>query len=165
MINKKSWFFEEFEINEGRSLAIQIKSLLESRQTQYQKLEVYDTVPFGNMLVLDGVIQLTEFDNFAYHEMLAHIPMIAHPNPETVLIAGGGDGGVLFELLKHSFVKEIVLCDIDAEVIEISKKYFSRFSRSFDDIRAKIVIQDVNLYLEDINTKFDVICIDSTDPI
>lgn len=162
---QKQWFTEEFEIEKGRCLTIEVKSLLESRQSQFQKIDMYDTVPFGKMLVLDGVIQLTEFDNFAYHEMIAHVPLNAHPNPRKVLIVGGGDGGAVFEVLRHQQVEEVVLCDIDQEVVKISQKYFPEFAKALADKRCKVVIDDAAKYVASKENYFDVICVDSSDPI
>ncbi len=159
------WFEENYENEYGRNLRVAIKDVLEIRQSQYQKIEMYETVAFGKMLVLDGVIMLTEYDNYAYHEMIAHVPMISHKNPQRVLIVGGGDGGTLTEILKHANVKEIVLCEIDEEVINISKKYFTSFADSFNNNKVSLIIEDAAKYLATKKDYFDIICVDSSDPI
>jgi len=119
-------FRENYAAFGGMWSTIAIKDLLVSHQSPYQKIEVYETVPFGRMLTIDGIIMLTQYDNFAYHEMIAHVPLNVHPHPERVLLVGGGDGGTLKEVLKHDTVKEVVLCEIDKAVIDISREYFSR---------------------------------------
>lgn len=147
------------------SRMFKIKNTLEIRKSDYQTISVYETEYFGKMLATDGFIMLTEYDNFAYHEMLVHVPMHAHPNPEKVLIVGGGDGGSLKEVLKHQSVKEVVLCEIDEQVIAIAKKHFPEFKLGFSDPRTKVVIDDAAHYIKTKKDYFDVICIDSTGPL
>jgi len=142
-----------------------VEKVLYHTKSKYQEILVFENPFFGRVLVLDGVVQLTERDEFIYHEMLAHVPLMAHPNPEKVLIIGGGDGGTLREVLKHDSVKEAVLVDIDREVIETSKKFFPSLSKSFDDPRAIVVNEDGVKYLQDYENAFDVIIVDSTDPV
>jgi spermidine synthase len=107
-----SWFSEICSLWPGMSLSLEIKKVLYSKKSQFQQIDLYQTKNHGKMLVLDGIIQLTESDEFAYHEMLAHIPLFAHPHPENVLVIGGGDGGVLREVGRHDCVKDIDLCEI-----------------------------------------------------
>lgn len=159
-------FFMEFDYTDNDpSQMIKIKNPLEVRKSDYQTISMYETEHFGKMLVTDGCVMLTQYDNFAYHEMIAHVPMNAHPNPEKILIVGGGDGGTLKEVLKHQSVKEVVLCEIDKEVIAISKKYFPEFRLGFSDPRVEIIIDDAACYIKGKNNYFDVICVDSPDPI
>jgi len=122
---------------------------------------------FGNVLVLDGVVQLTERDEMAYQEMITHLPMFSHPNPEHVLIVGGGDGGVIREVVKHKTVKSIVICEIDQMVIDVGKKYFPTVAGAWDDKRLTVVCDDAAKYMEtkEAREKFDVIICDSSDPI
>lgn len=159
------FFRENFEIEKGRNLQIAIKEVLHTSYSKFQKIEVFETVSLGKMLVLDGVIMLTQFDNFAYHEMIVHVPMNVHPNPEKVLIVGGGDGGALKEVLKYESVKEVVLCEIDEEVITVSKKYFPEFADSFNDKRVTVVVEDAAKYMKNCKNVFDVMCVDSSDPV
>lgn len=160
-------FLENFELEHGATTNIQINGdgPLETIQSKFQKIEMFDTRPFGKMLVLDGIIQLTQFDNFAYHEMIAHVPLMAHPNPKRVLIVGGGDGGTLKEVLKHKSVTEVVACEIDTEVIRMAKKYFPELASSYDDPRVTLLTQDAVAYVKSKENYFDVICVDSSDPI
>jgi len=160
---KEVWFYESlFPLVR---LGLKVKKTLVSKKSRYQEIKILDTYQFGRALVLDGIVQTTEEDEFIYHEMLSHLPMVSHPNPEEVLIIGGGDGGILREVLKHP-VKEVFLVEIDKEVIEFSKTYLPGVSgNSFDDARTKIVIDDGANFVKERKRKFDVIIIDSSDPI
>lgn len=170
-INDKQIYYEDSAnlLSNGASNCIHLDSTvaqpLESIKSPYQEIEVYKTDQFGNMLVIDDIIMLTQFDNFAYHEMITHVPLIAHPNPKRVLIVGGGDGGTAQQILKHPGVQEVVLCDIDQKVIDVSKKYFPELATCFDDPRLTVVAQDASQYIKTKENYFDVICVDSTDPI
>ncbi len=163
-VNNNLVFQEQFNAMGGMRVTVAIKDVLEVCTGPF-KVEVYQTVPFGKMLVIDGVIQLTEFDNFAYHEMIAHVPMNAHPNPERVLVVGGGDGGALKEILKHDSVKEAVLCEISEDVVNFSKKHFPDIASGFNDQRTTLLIQDAAEYIKTKENYFDVICVDSSDPV
>ncbi len=159
-------FFMEFDYDDDDpSQIIKIKNILEVCKSNYQTISIYETEHFGKMMVIDGFVMLTQHDNFSYHEMLVHVPMHAHPNPEKVLIVGGGDGGTLKEVLKHKTVKEVVLCELDEQVIAVSQKHFPEFKAGFYDPRVKIVIDDAAQYIKTKKDYFDVVCIDSTDPI
>lgn len=125
---------------------------------------MYQTKNHGKMLVLDGIIQLTESDEFAYQEMLAHVPLFAHPNPESVLVIGGGDGGVLREVGRHDCIKYIDFCEIDEDVIKVSKEFLPDLACGFDDPRVNIHIGDGNTYVLEQKNKYDVIIVDSSDP-
>ena len=120
---------------------------------------------FGRALVLDEAIQVTEGDEYIYNEMIAHIPLVTHPNPQDVLIIGGGDGGALREVLKYKEVKTVDLVEIDRDVIEASKKYLPSIGCSFDNKRANIIFDDGIKYLKNTTKKYDVIIIDSSDPV
>ena len=162
--NSMSDFFVEWPSHNGLPTMIKIKKQLDSYTSKFQKIEMYETTDFGTMMVIDDIIMLTQRDNFAYHEMIAHVPMIAHLAPKKVLIVGGGDGGTLTEILKHPGVEEVVLCEIDQVVIDLSKKYLPEFYAAFDDSRVTIVVEDAALYIQSKKNYFDVICVDSTDP-
>jgi spermidine synthase len=152
------WFTEYYD---GCGLKIKIrKKLVEHRGLQ--KIEIYDTETFGKMLVLDGKIQLTEFDEVFYHEMLVHVPMITHPNPESVLIVGGGDGGALREVLKHN-PEKVVVAEVDRDVIELCREHIGLDRGAFEDSRVELKNVDGKEYLKSCQ-KFDVIIVDSTDP-
>ncbi len=152
------WFTEYYN---GCGLKIRVKEKIVER-SEIQRIEIYQTESFGKMLVIDGKIQLTEFDEAFYHEMLVHIPMITHPKPKDVLIIGGGDGGAVREVLKHN-PERIVVVEIDRNVVDLCKRYLRIDKGALDDDRVEIVIRDGKAFLED-SERFDVIIVDSTDP-
>lgn len=126
---------------------------------------MFQSETYGKVLVLDGVIQLTEKDEHAYQEAITHIPMFAHPKPESVLILGAGDGGVCREVCRHKGVKTIVQCEIDEMVINVSKRFLgTTVATSFDDPRVKLVIGDAAEFIRDKAAAYDVIIVDSSDP-
>ncbi len=139
------------------------RKILEKR-SQYQKIELYDTEKSGKMLVLDGAIQFVEKWERTYHEPLVHPAMLSHPNPENVLIIGGGDGGALREVLKHP-VKKAVMVEIDREVINTVREHVPIDEGAFEDQRTELIIGDGIKYVHETNERFDVIIIDSTDPV
>ncbi len=142
-----------------------ISNILYHGKSEYQEIMVVESPHFGKILILDGVAQCDERYEYIYHEYMAHVPLYAHPNPEKVLIIGGGDGGVLREVLKHPEVKSAVLVDIDKDVIEVSKRFLPTMSSAFDDPRALVINEDGYKYIQDCQEEFDVIIVDSTDPV
>jgi len=154
-----------YEISPHISVHLECKGILHSSRSSFQKIEVVESLDFGRMLVLDGVINLTERDEFVYHEMLAHVPLFSHPDPLKILIVGGGDGGTVREVLKHEGISRIQQVEIDREIIAISKKYFPSLSSSLDHPKVNLLLMDAVQYVRDIKEKFDIILIDSTDPV
>ncbi len=135
-------------------------------QGPMQDIALFETPGFGRVLTLDGVIQVTTGDEFIYHEMLAHVPVYAHGAVRSVCVVGGGDGGMLRELLKHRSIERAVLVEIDAAVVEFCREHLPGVSNgAFDDPRTEIVIADGLDYMAGDGEKFDLIVIDSTDPI
>lgn len=135
-------------------------------KTEHQHLMIFHNAVLGRVMVLDGVVQTTEKDEFVYHEMMAHVPLFAHGNARQVLIVGGGDGGMLREVLKHESVEQVTMVEIDGAVIDMAKTYLPNHSQgAFDDARADIVIADGMDFVRDTRQSFDVIISDSTDPI
>ncbi len=163
-IYRKASFQEKDEMEKGRAVSIGIKKLLEQKQTTYQFIQIFDTNYFGRMMTIDGAVMLTEYDEFAYHEMIVHVPLLVHPNPGKVLVIGGGDGGTVREIVKHNGVEEIHLCEIDKEVVELSKKYFPNVISAFDDSRLKIFYEDGAKFVKGRKDEYDIIIVDSTDP-
>ena len=149
----------------GYGVGFKVKERLLETQTKYQRLELYETEGFGKLLVLDGTVQLLEVGEGSYHEVLVHPVMLAHPHPRNVLIIGGGDGGTLREVLKHEDVKRAVMVEIDETVIEVSKLYMDVAKGAFDDPRAEVIVGDGVEYLRNTGNRFDVIIVDSTDPV
>ena len=142
-----------------------IDKLYFEQKTDHQHLMIFHNALLGRVMTLDGVVQTTECDEFIYHEMLAHVPLFAHGKARKVLIIGGGDGGMLREVLKHAQV-EVTLVEIDQAVIEMSKQYLPRHSAgAFDNPRASIVISDGMDFVRETDQHFDIIISDSTDPI
>lgn len=134
-------------------------------KTEEQDLIIFENPQFGRVLALDGAIQLTTTDEPVYHEMMVHVPLFTHPDPKSVLIVGGGDGGILRETVRHENLKRIVLVEIDRSVIEMSQKYLPSLSKgAFQDPRVEIVIGDGAEYVKNSKETFDVIICDSTDP-
>ncbi len=135
-------------------------------KTEHQHLVVFHNPKFGRVMALDGVIQTTEKDEFIYHEMLTHVPILAHGRVQRVLIVGGGDGGILREVARHAAIERIVMVEIDGEVVETCKKVLPNHSAgAFDDPRLHLVIDDGARFVQNCTEQFDVIIVDSTDPI
>jgi len=162
---KNGWFSEICPMWPGVSLSLEIEKVLYSKKSQFQQIDVYLTKNHGKMLVLDGIIQLTESDEFAYQEMLTHVPLFAAPNPERVLVIGGGDGGILREVGRHDSVKTIDFCEIDEDVIKVSKEFLPDLACGFDDPRVTVHIADGNAWIQEQKNKYDVIIVDSSDPV
>lgn len=134
--------------------------------TDHQRLVIFRNPVFGRMMMLDGVTQTTEADEFIYHEMLAHVPIFAHGAAKRVMIIGGGDGGMLREVLRHPDVEHCTMVEIDPSVVELSKEHLPNHSAgAFDDPRAHLVFADGAAFVKDTQDTFDVIIVDSTDPI
>ncbi len=157
------WYTELQTPNLGFSC--KIKETLWSVQTSYQELAVLDTFQFGKMLVLDGMVQTTDIDEFVYHEMIVHVPMRTHPNPSDVLVIGGGDGGAIREVCKYPSLKQATLVEIDDQVVQASRRFFPQISSSLTDPRVKIVHADGVEYIRSFHEAFDVVIVDSTEPV
>ena len=149
----------------GWQQAAQVRTILYEGQSAYQQIAVLDTLPFGRMLVLDGATQTSEIDEYVYHEMLVHVPMMTHPDPRRVLIIGGGDGGALRRVLEYP-VKKATMVEIDGEVVRVSREFLPAISGdAFAHPCAELIIGDGVQYLRETQEHFDVILVDSTDPI
>ena len=147
-------------------IAIKVKETLFSAQSPFQKVEILDSdSTLGKILTLDDLMMTTEGDEYFYHEMIAHIPMMNHKCPKTVLVIGGGDGGTVREVLKHETVEKVVLCEIDGMVIDACKKYLPTIAGELDNPKVEILVEDAIEYIKTKTNEFDVILIDSTDPM
>ena len=143
-----------------------VKSVLYDEMSEYQHLLLVDTCSYGKMLLLDGIVQVTEKDEFIYHEMMVHVPMLSHQAPRKVFIIGGGDGGILREVLRYKSVEKVTIVEIDPTVIRLCKEFLPDLNKgSFDDSRTNLVIADGARYIRETKDRFDVIIIDSPDPI
>ncbi|KAG9448719.1 hypothetical protein H6P81_008684 [Aristolochia fimbriata] len=155
------WFSE---IREAHSLKVE-KILFEGK-SDYQNVMVFQSSTYGKVLVLDGVIQVTERDECAYQEMITHLPLCSIPNPKKVLIIGGGDGGVLREVSRHSSVEQIDICEIDGMVVEVSKQFFPELAVGYEDPRVTLHVGDGVAFLKAVpEGTYDAIIVDSSDPI
>ena len=160
------WNLWYTELHNGTAgLSLKIKKVLYSGESKFQRIEVFDTYEYGKMLVLYGSIMFTERDEFVYHEMIAHVPLFVHPSPETVLVIGGGDGGTVREVLRHPEVKKVKMVEIDEQVVEISKKYFPQMSSGFSDKRLTLIFKDGAEFVKTDPGKYDVLIVDSADPV
>ena len=155
-------WFDELHTRNVR-FGLRIKRELEHVRSKYQDIHVFETYDYGNLLVIDGTVQTTERDEFIYHEMIVHVPMLTYPNPRRVLIIGGGDGGAARETLKHE-PDEVHVVEIDEKVVELSKKYLPEISKAYNDSRVELHIGDGIKFVKE-NSGFDVIIVDSTDPV
>lgn len=157
--------FQE-KLHDGWAQTFGIKNVLFENKTEHQHLIIFESVSFGRVMALDGIIQTTERDEFIYHEMLAHVPLFAHGQAKDVLIIGGGDGGLLREVLKHQTVSNATQVEIDQAVIDMCVEYLPNHSAgAYSNPRANIVIDDGIKYVQNCDKQFDVILSDSTDPI
>ena len=162
--NGDLWFRES--LSEGIGNGLRIDNLLYAEASDVQDLIVFENNENGRVLAIDGLVQVSMADEFIYHEMVSHVPLLSHGAVKRVLIVGGGDGGAMREMLKHKGVESITLVEIDPDVIEFSKKWFPDVSQgSFDDPRVNVVIADGSKYVEETSDKFDLILIDSSDPV
>ncbi|MGO4889110.1 spermidine synthase [Anaerobacillus sp. MEB173] len=157
------WFTEKQ--TERFGITAKIKQTLHTEQTDFQKLDMVETEEFGNMLILDGMVMTTQKDEFVYHEMVAHVPLFTHPNPKHVLVVGGGDGGVIREVLKHPSVEKAVLVEIDGKVIEYSKQYLPEIAGELDNPRVDVQVDDGFMHIAKSENVYDVIMVDSTEPV
>ncbi|KAF5380062.1 hypothetical protein D9615_006114 [Tricholomella constricta] len=159
------WFREISSQWPGQAMTLKVNKILHIEKSLYQDVLVFESETFGNVLALDGVIQCTERDEFSYQEMIAHLPLASHPNPKKVLVIGGGDGGVVREVLKHATVEEVVLCDIDEAVPRVAKQYLPHMSALFSDPRVTVFIGDGFKFLAANVATYDAIITDSSDPV
>lgn len=157
------WFTED--IHDGWQFSVRVEEVLVTERSPFQRIDILQTRDFGRMLVLDGKVQACELDEFIYHEMLAHVPMLCHPEPKRVLVAGGGDGGALRECFKHPSVTEGILVDIDQRVIELCQEFMPVLSATVaEDPRLVQAPADAAEYIRKARG-LDVILVDSSDPV
>jgi len=157
------WVEEKFEDFLG--LRLKVEKVLFSGKSEFQTVDVVETKGHGKMLLNDGLIMVTERDEFAYHDMIAHVPLFTHPNPKNVLVIGGGDGGSAREVIRHPSVEKCTMVEIDAMVVDACKEFIPLTASALDDDRIELIIGDGVEFVKNTTEKFDVIIIDSTDPI
>jgi spermidine synthase len=158
------WKF--FSKRQGERIGLEIKRHLLSTKTRFQKLDILETVPYGLALFLDDKIQSSQLDEFVYHEALAHPALVAHPDPQRVLVVGSAEGALLREILKHNTVQRVLMVDIDQEVVEACQQYLEAWHQgAFNDPRVSLLYADARAYLEGTEETFDCIMVDVTDPL
>ena len=164
-MTETSWHFEQFEPT-GSAIGYRITRKLDEVQSPFQKIEIYESTDWGNLMLIDGAMMLTARDNFLYHEMISHPALFTHAHPEHVVIIGGGDCGTLREVLKHPGVKKAVQCDIDEQVTRMAEKWFPELCDSNDDPRAELLFDDGIDYMQNVAPgSLDIVIVDSTDPV
>lgn len=156
------WYSENHTPNVKFSIKID-KQIL-SVQSDFQRIDIFDSFDFGRILTLDGFLMITEKDEFIYHEMITHVPMAVHPNAQNILVIGAGDGGTVRELCKYKCVKSIDLVEIDKKVVEVCKKHFNQTACKLNDKRVKIYYEDGLKFVRNKTDLYDLIIVDSTDP-
>jgi spermidine synthase len=161
----KTWYTEEWA-GQGSAISLKIKDKVHDEQSPYQRIEIYETETFGTLMTLDGLVMVTDRDNFVYHEMMSHPALFTHPDPKRVLIIGGGDCGTLHEVLKHKSVERAEQVELDERVTRVAEKFFPELCESNHDPRAKLHFADGIKWVADAKPdSYDVIIIDSTDPV
>ena len=165
MAEQASYWFSDF-LTPDLTLQHSVKRILFSGRSKYQQIEIIDTGSFGITLVLDGKPQSSELDENIYHEALVHAAMLAHPDPQNIFVAGGGEGATLREIYKHRSVKKVVMVDLDEEVVKLCKKWLPGWHQgAFDDSRTTLLFKDAKAYLENSSQRYDVIISDIPDPL
>ncbi|KAL9166214.1 hypothetical protein ABFS82_05G015100 [Erythranthe guttata] len=159
------WFSEISPMWPGEAHSLKVEKILFQGKSDYQNVMVFQSATYGKVLVLDGVIQLTERDECAYQEMITHLPLCSILNPKKVLVIGGGDGGVLREVARHSSVEKIDMCEIDKMVVDVSKEHFPSVAVGFNDPRVTLHIGDVAFLKAVEEGTYDAVIVDSSDPI
>ncbi len=156
----------EETLHRGFRVRLKADHVLFDSETEHQRLIIFENADYGRVMMLDGIVQLSTKDEFVYHEMMAHVPLFAHGWAKRALIVGGGDGGVLREALRHPELEQVTLCEIDRSVIDLCRQHFPDVSAgAYDDPRTRIVIADGTKFMAESGERFDVIMIDSTDPV
>lgn len=159
------WISETLFDDLGFRVSYKVNRILYEMKTEHQDLVLFENPYFGKMLMLDGATQVTTADEFVYHEMMSHVPILAHGRAQEVLIVGGGDCGIAEEVLKHKSVERLTQVEIDASVVEFSKEHFPEFTGPvLSDTRFGLVIDDGMKFVAETDRRFDVVIVDSTDP-
>lgn len=159
-------WFTEIAADTGTAFSLKIKARLHQEQSPYQKIEIYDTEHFGNLMVIDGCTMLSTRDNFFYHEMMSHPVLFTHPRPLNIVIIGGGDCGTLQAVLQHPEIEQVWQVDIDERVTRLSEQFFPELCSANHDQRANLVFADGIQWIKDTDeNSVDVIIVDSTDPV
>ncbi len=157
------WVEENF--SDFLGIKFKVEKVLFSGKSDFQTVDIVETKGHGKMLLNDGLIMVTERDEFAYHDMITHVPLFVHPSPKNVLVIGGGDGGTAREVIRHHGVEKCTMVEIDAMVVDACKQHIPQTAAALDDDRIQLIIGDGVQFVNETQEKFDVIIVDSTDPI
>lgn len=160
--NMELWYTDQHTQNVH--LTMKVKNQIASLKSEFQRIDILDTIEFGKVLVLDGELFITEKDEFIYHEMITHVPMAVHPHVENVLVVGSGDGGTVRELTKYDTIKNIDMVDIDREVTNMCLEYFKETSCKLDDPRVHMYFEEGLRFVRMKKDEYDLIIVDSSDP-
>ncbi len=161
----KNWYTEEWA-GQGSAISLKIRDKVHDEQSTYQRIEIYETETFGTLMTLDGLVMVTDRDNFVYHEMMSHPALFTHPDPRRVLVIGGGDCGTLHEVLKHPAVELAEQVELDERVTRVAEKFFPELCESNQDPRARFRFTDGIQWVADAKPEtYDAIIVDSTDPV
>jgi spermidine synthase len=164
-MSQPTWHYENFE-PAGSAIGYRITRKLDEVQSQFQKIEIFETTDWGNLMLIDGAVMLTTRDNFLYHEMMSHPALFTHPDPKHVVVIGGGDCGTLREVLKHPGIERAVQCDIDEQVTRMAEKWFPELCDANADPRAHLLFDDGIAYMANCAAgSVDIVIVDSTDPV
>lgn len=159
------WYTERYE-EHGAALSLKVREVLHREQSPYQRIEIFATESFGTLMTLDGLVMVTDRDNFLYHEMMSHPALFVHPAPRRVLIIGGGDCGTLREVLRHPEVEEAVMVELDERVTRVAERFFPLLCEKNHDRRAYFHFTDGIAWVQEAEAaRYDVIIVDSTDPV
>lgn len=162
-MHSELWIEERFKDFYG--MRFRVDKVLFSGKSEFQTVDVVETRGHGRMLLNDGLVMVTEKDEFVYHDMIAHVPLFVHPNPKRVLVIGGGDGGTAREALRHKGVEKVVMVEIDKMVVDACREFIPQTAACLDDPKLELIIGDGLEYVAKNTEPFDVIMVDSTDPI
>lgn len=163
--NTDNQWFEEMNAEGTLGLRFKITEHLYSKKSPFQQVDVYNTLSHGRLLAHDSLVMVTEKDEHVYHDMITHVPLFVHPNPVNVLIIGGGDGGTAREVLKHPSVRACTMVEIDPIVIEASREFLPQTSCEFNNPKLTLITEDGVSFVKNCKQKFDVVIVDSSDPI
>ena len=162
-MNTSEWLTEVFE--NRTAFSVRFSRKLFDEVSNFQRIQIFETEPMGKVLILNGCFMVTEHDAFVYHEMLVHPAMRVLSNPLNILVIGGGDGGAVTEIVKYASVQSVTLCEIDPMVVESCREFFPAVSAGLKDPRVKVVVEDGAAFVRDAGQQFDLILVDSTDPV
>lgn len=156
------WYTEQH--TENVRFSIKVERELYSEQTEFQRIDILESKEFGRFFTLDGLMMVTEKDEFIYHDMIVHVPMATNPNIKNVLVIGAGDGGTIRELTKYNHIENIDMVEIDKRVVEVCKEYLPQTACRFDDERVNLFFEDGLRFVRNKENEYDLIIVDSTDP-